>query len=151
MFHICVQESSSEHSGLTEGPVWSGPVGPALPCMPVGPKPWRVRKMAWSWCSAWSGSPFCCTNAQRQTFSRLRDGFPLSMRLMDWQTGKGEKCSFHFLSGSSTTWWVHFQRGHKVTTETKLCPESTGKYAPVWIILLYLCLIWRHMKCEYLI
>lgn len=52
--------------------------------MPVGPKPWRVRKMAWSWCSECSGSSFCCTKAQRHTFSRLRDGLPLSMRLMDW-------------------------------------------------------------------
>lgn len=41
--------------------------------------------MAWSWCSAWSGSPFCWTKAQRHTFSRLRDGLPRSMRLMDWK------------------------------------------------------------------
>lgn len=53
--------------------------------MPVGPKPWRVRKMAWSWCSECSGSSFCCTKAQRHTFSKLRDGFPRSMRLMDWE------------------------------------------------------------------
>lgn len=56
-----------------------------LPCMPVGPKPWRVRKIAWSWCSAWSRSLFCCTKAQRHTFSRLREGFPRSMRLIDWE------------------------------------------------------------------
>jgi hypothetical protein len=58
--------------------------------MPVGPKPWRVRKMAWSWCSECSESAFCCAKAQRQTFSRLLEGFPLSMRLMDWKESRGE-------------------------------------------------------------
>lgn len=73
--------------------MWTGPLlylnrwseTSTLPCMPVGPKPWRVRNIAWSWCSAWSGSLFCCTKAQRHTFSRLREGFPRSMRLIDWK------------------------------------------------------------------
>ncbi len=55
------------------------------PCMPVGPKPCRVKKMAWSWCSECSGSSFCWMTAQRHTFSRLREGLPPSMRLMDWE------------------------------------------------------------------
>lgn len=89
---------ATTHAHLNHAGVSSG----ALPCIPVGPKPWRVRKIAWSWCSAWSGSPFCCTNAHRHTFSRLRDGLPLSMRLMDWQQGKRE-------------------RGKMLTTECWLC------------------------------
>jgi hypothetical protein len=55
-----------------------------VPCIPAGPKSCLVRKMAWSWYSAWSGSRRCCVLAQRHTCSRLRDGFPRSIRLMDW-------------------------------------------------------------------
>lgn len=54
-----------------------------IPCIPAGPKSCLVKKIAWSWCSEWLGSDFCCWQAQRHTFSKLLDGFPLSMRLMD--------------------------------------------------------------------
>ena len=57
-----------------------------LPCMPEGPNSCRVRKMAWSWYSASALSGFCCRNAQRHTFSRLWDGFPSSIRDMDFRT-----------------------------------------------------------------
>ena len=56
-----------------------------LPCIPVGPNSCRVRKIAWSWYSASPVSCFCCRKAQRHTFSRLWDGFPSSIRLMDWR------------------------------------------------------------------
>ena len=52
----------------------------------MGPKGCLVRKIVWSWCSACCRSAFCWRNAQRQTLSRLREGFPLSMRLTDWNT-----------------------------------------------------------------
>lgn len=72
----------------------------ALPCIPAGPKSCLVKKMAWSWCSEWLGSDFCCWYAQRQTFSRLLEGFPLSIKLMDWKSNilepgysKGKKFS----------------------------------------------------------
>lgn len=54
-----------------------------VPCIPAGPKSCLVRKMAWSWYSAWSGSSRCCVLAHRHTCSRLRDGLPRSIRLMD--------------------------------------------------------------------
>lgn len=60
----------------------------ALPCIPAGPKSCLVKKMAWSWCSEWLGSDFCCWYAQRQTFSKLLDGFPLSIKLTDWKNNR---------------------------------------------------------------
>ncbi len=36
-----------------------------VPCIPAGPKSCLVRKMAWSWCSACSGSSLCWVFAQR--------------------------------------------------------------------------------------
>lgn len=99
LFSPCCREEKTQISGT--GPVlylngWSETS--TLPCMPVGPKPWRVRKIAWSWCSAWSGSLFCCTKAQRHTFSRLWEGFPRSMRLIDWKgRRRGTYCVNLFL------------------------------------------------------
>lgn len=57
-----------------------------VPCIPAGPKSCLVRKMAWSWYSECSGSRRCCVLAHRHTCSRLRDGLPRSIRLMDWKT-----------------------------------------------------------------
>lgn len=54
-----------------------------VPCIPAGPKSCLVRKMAWSWYSECSGSRRCCVLAHRHTCSRLRDGLPRSIRLMD--------------------------------------------------------------------
>lgn len=54
-----------------------------VPCIPAGPKSCLVRKMAWSWYSACSGSRRCCVLAHRHTCSRLRDGLPRSIRLID--------------------------------------------------------------------
>lgn len=54
-----------------------------VPCIPEGPKSCRVRKTTWSWCSAWPGSWRCWECAQRHTCSRLREGFPRSIRLRD--------------------------------------------------------------------
>lgn len=59
-----------------------------VPCIPAGPKSCLVRKMAWSWYSAWSGSRRCCVLAHRHTCSRLRDGLPRSIRLIDWTNAK---------------------------------------------------------------
>lgn len=61
-----------------------------VPCIPAGPKSCLVRKMAWSWYSAWSGSRRCCVLAHRHTCSRLRDGLPRSIRLTDCR-GKGTR------------------------------------------------------------
>lgn len=54
-----------------------------VPGVPEGPKSCRVRKTTWSWCSAWLGSWRCWECAQRHTCSRLREGFPRSIRLRD--------------------------------------------------------------------
>lgn len=59
-----------------------------VPCIPAGPKSCLVRKMAWSWYSAWSGSRRCCVLAHRHTCSRLRDGLPRSIRQIDCKNTK---------------------------------------------------------------
>lgn len=64
-----------------------------VPCIPAGPKSCLVRKMAWSWYSAWSGSRRCCVLAHRHTCSRLRDGLPRSIRLIDCKNTKTRKTS----------------------------------------------------------
>lgn len=62
-----------------------------VPCIPAGPKSCLVRKMAWSWYSAWSGSRRCCVLAHRHTCSRLRDGLPRSIRLIDCRMNRTKK------------------------------------------------------------
>lgn len=62
-----------------------------VPCIPAGPKSCLVRKMAWSWYSSWSGSWRCCVLAHRHTCSRLRDGLPRSIRLIDCRSTKRQK------------------------------------------------------------
>lgn len=59
-----------------------------VPCIPAGPKSCLVRKMAWSWYSACSGSRRCCVLAHRHTCSKLRDGLPRSIRLIDCRRTK---------------------------------------------------------------
>lgn len=54
-----------------------------VPCIPAGPKSCLVRKMEWSWYSAWSGSRRCWVLDQRHTCSRLREGLPRSIKLID--------------------------------------------------------------------
>lgn len=66
-----------------------------VPCIPAGPKSCLVRKMAWSWYSAWSGSRRCCVLAHRHTCSRLRDGLPRSIRLIDCRDARTMRIFYH--------------------------------------------------------
>lgn len=76
-----------------------------LPCIPVGPNSWRVRKMAWSWYSLSFVSFLCCSKAQRHTFSRLWEGLPSSMRLVDWKhTWEGRYTQSYILIFAIDIW-----------------------------------------------
>lgn len=80
-----------------------------VPCIPAGPKSCLVRKMAWSWYSACSGSRRCCVLAHRHTCSRLRDGLPRSIRLMDWikRPGKNHLSFEKYLLCTRVRIWNH--------------------------------------------
>lgn len=85
-----------------------------VPCIPAGPKSCLVRKMAWSWYSAWSGSRRCCVLAHRHTCSRLRDGLPRSIRHIDCKEYKDQEECFTTQSvnrvsnhgGKSSSWFT---------------------------------------------
>lgn len=71
-----------------------------VPCIPAGPKSCLVRNTAWSWYSKWSGSERCWEWAQRHTCSRLRDGFPCSIRLIDWRRPEKKELRPGILNGT---------------------------------------------------
>lgn len=100
-----------------------------VPCIPEGPKSCRVRKMTWSWCSAWPGSWRCCEYAQRHTCSRLREGFPCSIRLRDCGARKRQQHKGQLEAQTTADTWCSLStrlEEHCGPQDLSTCPKATS-------------------------